>query len=1079
MFFGFMDLIMIFSKKFRSLLLACCMLAFTGLSINAQENDPAMESYYAANALYNKRLFELAIDEYRSFIARYPRHEKILDAKFGLALSLYDLQRYAEAERLFEELAANRESPRKEQVHNLWGQCLLISGQFAKAEAAFLWSVNRGKERLFLDLPGLGGEYQEAPELSATAIQDLDPLEIALVGLVEALFRQQKWEDVIEYSGEFIRLVPEGRYAPRVRFLSGFAHYEVELYENAIPILQDIQLYGKNSPYYEHAIYLLAECQRELGVLDDAARNHEEVAREIRGSFAGNALFRLGFIRFTQGEFAKAATDFEDLRILFPGSDFYNDAGIYLGRSYLGTGEYQKAQELFGELSSISDTSAEATIWLGRTFLNQENYRQAVDVLRPAIRRFNNDPLLNQFVFEYGNALLGLEQFTQGAEVFQRVVTEFDADYLTPQALRLQAFCLMKAEDHVASLDACDQFLQGYSNDPSYRDVAFMRAENIFFLNRLDEATRAYEQFIPWENRTQYTDEARFRIIQIYAEQQRWGEALDEIYDLRENTDVSDEFFEQIDYIEGLTYFNLDRWDNAVEALERFIREDSSRQNADIAQIKLAQAYESKREVDTAKLVLEVLINENPNSQYLDQGLAEMGRLTYNDGDLDAARVYFDRVATEFPSSAFFPQAQYYLGWISLNENDNLRAISYFDRVSRDFPNNELAPDSLYKKGLLYMDLSQPGNGQIALKNFIDIYPNDERFDQASFHYGRALSQLERYGEAKTILESLIGRTREEDLSVRSLYELAWVNQGLDAPETAKARYEDILRNFPDHDLAKRANFELAEMEYRDEKYDSAIGRLDTLLASRIDRDLREKVINRMGWSLLGRGQELAAAEAFEQLLRDFPETEFFAIASYQAGEIRLGRKEYRDALPLFSQARVDALDQRVRQQAWLREAETHTFLAQWEQAEALFSEFFTLYSTTEFSRRCVMWLGWCQENLGRYEQAIANYRIVLRGRQRDELAARSQFQLGQCLMKMNELDQAVRELILVDLNFAYPTWSARSILEIGRILDKQGRAREANDRFREVMQKYPNTDEAALAEDLLQASEVSVSANF
>jgi TolA-binding protein len=1037
--------------------------------LNAQGADPALDSYYAANALYNKQLYDLAIEEYRSFIAKFPRHEKILHARFGLAFSFYNMARYREAEQLLAELSRERDAPKKEQIYNFWGQCLLLLGRPAEAESAFLWSVNRGRERLFIDLPGMGTQVQESPEMAAASIQDLDSIERAMIGLIESVFQQGKWQSVIEHGNEFVRLIPESQNMARIRFQTAFAMYEMKLYQPAAEILEDIKLYHKMSPFYEHAVFLLAECQRETGNLDMAARNHSIVAQEVKGDFAGSSLFRLGFIRFSQRQWVDAAAAFQDLRLIYPNSEYFNEAGIYLGRSFLEHGDFLRAQEVFGSLTSVGPVAAEATLWLGRTFHRQNAHQQAMEILGPAVRRFTDHALLNQFIFDYGLALVGLGQNRDAAEVFQRVVNEFDESLLTPQALRLRAFALLNDQRYSDSIDTADRFLQRYPNDPSYRDVAFMRAESVFFLRRLDEALRAYQQFIPWERRTEYTDEARFRIIQILAEQQKWNESMDAILELRRNGNVQGEFFEQIDYIEGLTYLNLNRVDSAITSLDAFIRGGSRRLNADIAQIKLAQAYESKKDIQRAKAVLEILLQENPTSEYIGQALSELGRINYNEGNIGLAETYFTRVSTEFSRTPFFPQSQYFLGWIAMGQNNYLKAVSFFDRVARDFPDNELAADSLYKMALLYLEMDQPANAEVAFKNFIDRYPNNERYDQATFYYGRSLALVNRYREAASVLTGLLGRTRDTDLAARALYEVAWCNQGMENVEAAKARYEDLLQNYAAHPLAKRANFELAEIEYDEEKYDAAVGRLDVLMAQSLEDDLREKVIHRMAWSLLGRKQDLASAEIFEQLIRDFPSSTFAPLAAYQAGEVRMARREYTLALPLFERARSTSTDDRVKQQAWLRQAETLTFLNRWAEAEPLFSDFYQAYQTSEFARRCLMWLGWSQENLKRFQQAISNYRLVLRGGRRDELSARSQFQIGQCLMNMGEYDQAVRELILVDVNYAFPVWSARAILEIGRVLDVQNLKNEANNRFREVILKYPDTPEADLAKDLLR----------
>eukprot|EP00831_Metopus_contortus_P076726 TRINITY_DN70998_c0_g1_i1.p1 TRINITY_DN70998_c0_g1~~TRINITY_DN70998_c0_g1_i1.p1 ORF type:complete len:115 (+),score=24.43 TRINITY_DN70998_c0_g1_i1:64-408(+) len=60
-------------------------------SSRAVDDDPAMEKYYSANALYNKKLYKLAVDEYKNFMIHYPNHPKYLNAKLGVGLSYYCL----------------------------------------------------------------------------------------------------------------------------------------------------------------------------------------------------------------------------------------------------------------------------------------------------------------------------------------------------------------------------------------------------------------------------------------------------------------------------------------------------------------------------------------------------------------------------------------------------------------------------------------------------------------------------------------------------------------------------------------------------------------------------------------------------------------------------------------------------------------------------------------------------------------------------------------------------------------------------------------------------------------------------
>ena len=218
--------------------IAVCFLLMISANFAIGDDQDATDKYFAANALYNKKLFKLAAEEYKSFVAKYPAHEKILSAKLGLALCYYELRNFREAEVILSELATKRQCPHKEQVHNLLGQCLLIAGKPEKAEHAFRWSVDRGKEKFYLELPGVGQGTAESPRISVPT--DLEPLERSLAGLIEALYQQCKWKEVVKTTADLVKIVPKGKYTPRARFLSALANYELKKYDAASAELQHI-----------------------------------------------------------------------------------------------------------------------------------------------------------------------------------------------------------------------------------------------------------------------------------------------------------------------------------------------------------------------------------------------------------------------------------------------------------------------------------------------------------------------------------------------------------------------------------------------------------------------------------------------------------------------------------------------------------------------------------------------------------------------------------------------------------------------------------------------------------------------
>ncbi len=129
--------------------------AMVASPIFAQNADPALERYFQANALYNKRLYPLAADEFRAFLVKNGNHPKADAARFGLALCEFAQQKYAEAEPLLKALAA-KNLPETERILLMHGQCLLETGKAAEAEQRFAGALKRRQRdrRIQAQLPG-------------------------------------------------------------------------------------------------------------------------------------------------------------------------------------------------------------------------------------------------------------------------------------------------------------------------------------------------------------------------------------------------------------------------------------------------------------------------------------------------------------------------------------------------------------------------------------------------------------------------------------------------------------------------------------------------------------------------------------------------------------------------------------------------------------------------------------------------------------------------------------------------------------------------------------------------------------
>ena len=90
------------TKTVTWLVLCSAMLA----SIASAQDDAASQRYFTGNALYNRKMYKLAIEEYRIFLAEHPAHAKAANARMGMALSHYALGDFAAAAPLLNDLVA-------------------------------------------------------------------------------------------------------------------------------------------------------------------------------------------------------------------------------------------------------------------------------------------------------------------------------------------------------------------------------------------------------------------------------------------------------------------------------------------------------------------------------------------------------------------------------------------------------------------------------------------------------------------------------------------------------------------------------------------------------------------------------------------------------------------------------------------------------------------------------------------------------------------------------------------------------------------------------------------------------------
>lgn len=1028
----------LFRSIVPALLFLFILLSILPPPLAAQDSDRASEAYFSANALYNRKLYPLAIEEYSTFLNNYPRHEKAQQARFGLALCYNALGDRKRAEPLFARLASDGKLVNQQEVHNLWGHCLLALDRLKDAEAAYAFSVDRGR--------------------------DAAQATIGLVGLIESRYRQSKWKEVIRSCDLFLKKSPDPEYMQRVKFQAAVARFELAMFKEASQLLRSLLDERDRSPLMQHITFLLAESCRELGQTDQAEKYLHMAARRMNGAFTAEALFRLAFLRFQAGKFIDAAVDFTELISEHGASPHTVSAGIYLGRCCIELEDHRQAEKIFLSFSEKSPEYGTARLWLARSHLRRNNPARAERVLAQTLERVSRSPVRLDLLNKQGNVLMEQGKYEAASRSFAALAAEFPKSPLAVDALWLEACCLHREGEFERSAGCCDAFLKKNPRSERYPDLLFLKAENLFLAARGAEAELLYTRFVSRFPDHFYTDSARFRIAQVLYDGKKWRSARKALEALLPA--VPDKpFFNQFHFLRGDCFFNTQEWDKAIESFTLFHGKHPGEANSDVAAFKAALAMERKGDAGAAASALGSFLTRFPRSDYLPEVRVELGRLLYEQGNLEEAR----RVLTRSGRHGDSAHAAYTLGCIAMAEENNEAALSHFNAVTTRFPQHALAPDALLQQAVLNIHRERYRESQKSLESFLGSNARHEKADEALFYLGVALARREKWDEASAHFRELLDNHAASTFRDRAFYEWIWCEKSNGKPERAAKLYASFLKEFPASSLVPEVTFELAELEYGSGSHDAAARRLEGLLGTNLEPGLRERALYRLGWNRFSQGRMAEAASSFEKVIKEFPESPRIAIALYQAGDARLKLKEHETAYLHFKKLEDLGRADENAEQSLLRLGECAALTQRWAEAEKVHRSFADRYPKSPFLGRALFGRGWALENQKRYTEAIEAYSIVLKRGETNETTARCQFQIGECRFSLGQYDEAVKALIKVEVLYSYPKWSAKALLETARALERPGKIEKARAQYEELIRKYPESDAAVVARKRLK----------
>ena len=305
----------------------------------------------------------------------------------------------------------------------------------------------------------------------------------------------------------------------------------------------------------------------------------------------------------------------------------------------------------------------------------------------------------------------------------------------------------------------------------------------------------------------------------------------------------------------------------------------------------------------------------------------------------------------------------------------------------------------------------------------------------------------------------------------------------MNQPEDARRLFERLHKECPQSRFWADATCRLADRELGAKHYDAAAGLVGEVLdhkaatggrAEQLDPKVREYAMFLRGQIAVAKADWPQAREAFEALLKEFPDSQRRLVAEFGIAEAYYRQGDYAAAGPRFERLAEQVQQKREPWMAMipLRRAQVLAQQNQWSDAQAIAAKIAADFPNFQQQYEVDYLLGRCLANQADFEGARQAYNRVIRSPAgaKTETAAMAQWMIGETFFHQKNYEAALREYLRLEILYAYPTWQAGALLQAGKCREQLGEAKEAADLYQRILKNYPNTTFAGEAQQRLKA---------
>jgi cellulose synthase operon protein C len=909
-------------------------------------------------------------------------------------------------------------------------------------------------------------------------------------------YNHQDWKLAVEEFRTFLAAYPDERRANECVFFLGEALRQLGKFGEA---RQQFQAYASREPKGRHAAAALfgaAEAAYLAGEYRSAKPDLATfVERHPDDPLNAFALPYLGDIALSSGDSDAAAAHFRNALQRFPNGRLQDECRFGLGRALQMQNQLQEAERLYAAVAAKPDSPLAdgGQFQLGIVQYAMGKYDEALTSFLAFEGRLAKSPWRPNARLSSGLALLKLNRPNEAIKQFDAAMATPSADQgIVQQSLQGKIQAALQTKDYAAIDREAGQFEKRFPNSPLRSDVRRMQARSLIERKDSTHAVTLLETLvaeIPAGSVRQQDLESRYLLALGYEGLARYEDALAALREVAAKANGQLKSDAQLNV--GTLLMALKRPIEAVAPLEAFLAGKSAGDVEAKALAALAICHARAKQIDKAKMRYAELLEKYPKHDVVATTTERLADAAFDAADAAWAAELSKRLSATNTSAKYELKGKLNLGWSQFKAGKLAKADATLDELLKKNPPEPIAAEAAVLRGRILQDLGQ-NEAALAMYNLvIQRYADSEHRRDALLAAARLQTKLKQAAAATASYQLLATDYPRFQKLDAAIYEWAWLMLDLGKPKDAARLFDRLHKDYPQSRFWADATCRMALQALREKDYRRAGALVDEVIAkrpARADGGVAEQSDAKVHeYAMLLRGQIAVAKsdwpkvrEAFETLIREYPNSRRRPVAEYWIAESCYQRDDYGAAI-----ARYEQLAPRIKEkrEPWmalieLRHAQALAKQNQWNDAQVIAARIEKDFPNFEQQYEVDYLLGRCFANRGEFDSAREAYKKALRSAagEKTETAAMAQWMIGEAYFYQKNYEAALRAYSGIEFVYDYPVWQAAGLLQAGKCRERLGEPAKASEAYRKILKSYPNTSFAKDAAERLARLEAASS---